>query len=188
MRCARDVVRPEVSPQPSWSRSQTFPNLARVFPRCPQQLRCRPPGTLHRGRTPSEPRTSRRRVTDMSRSPRPVPFAPQHRPVLRRWRLACSCGLPSWRRCPDRRHPTPPGPLAAPPDPGRHRTEEKPKPKPKPSPKPRPVPPTIPWPPFRPIGPFTTPAAARRAIGSAEVTQIIRPVASRDSRRRGTAG
>ncbi|WBB80873.1 hypothetical protein O7606_05670 [Micromonospora sp. WMMD882] len=35
--------------------------------------------------------------------------------MLRRWRLTCSCGLPSWRRCPDRRHPVPPGPLAAPP-------------------------------------------------------------------------
>ncbi|WDZ83046.1 hypothetical protein [Micromonospora cathayae] len=49
-----------------------------------------------------------------SRKFTPVPFAPRHRPVLRRWRLACSCGLSSWWRCPDRRTPTPPGPLAAP--------------------------------------------------------------------------
>ncbi|WBB81550.1 hypothetical protein O7606_09410 [Micromonospora sp. WMMD882] len=49
-----------------------------------------------------------------TRLPRPVPYGPAHRPVVRRWRLACSCGLRSWWRCPDRRHPTPLGPLAAP--------------------------------------------------------------------------
>lgn len=42
-----------------------------------------------------------------SRKPRPVPLAPSHRPRPRRWRLACSCGMPSWRRCPDRRATVP---------------------------------------------------------------------------------
>lgn len=50
----------------------------------------------------------------MPRHAKHVAFAPVHRPVLRRWRLACSCGLISWRRCPDRRRPTPLGPLATP--------------------------------------------------------------------------
>ncbi|GAB3796877.1 hypothetical protein [Micromonospora zhanjiangensis] len=43
------------------------------------------------------------------RSAQPVPLAPAHRPVWRRLRRYCSCGL-RWSTCPDRRAA---GPTAA---------------------------------------------------------------------------
>lgn len=44
----------------------------------------------------------------------PIPLAPVHRPVWRRWfRRRCSCGL-CWKTCPDRHLPVPVEPVAAP--------------------------------------------------------------------------